>query len=107
MELRHIAVTQKQFNQTWDQLPPHMRYTCDDSEPRCEAGFICFPLNDKLLLWVDYLMPESQWSEEVDAELVIIRALPSPPMVDPGRPLKDEDFYQPPNWKPSRTERSA
>ena len=65
--LRHIAVTPKQWNETWSALPPDGRFNNEDSA-RTKAGFNCYPVGN-LLVWMDRLMPEDQWSEEVEDEL--------------------------------------
>ena len=78
MSRRHIAVTVKQFNKAWDRLPPHLRFNCDEDEPRGKA-VPAFPVGS-LLLWMDTLMPQDQWSEEVDKEIgAVIAANPEPP----------------------------
>ena len=63
----HIAVTPKQFDETWAALPPELRF-CDEDSARTKAGFNCYPVGT-LLVWMDRLMPEDQWSEEVEREL--------------------------------------
>lgn len=65
--VRHIAVTVKQWDETWAALPPELRF-CDEDSARTKAGFNCYPVGD-LLVWMDRLMPEDQWSEEVEDEL--------------------------------------
>ena len=70
MTLKHVAVTQEQYNDTWNALPQEMRFQAVD-EDRYKAGFICFEL-DGLLLWSDYLLPEGQVSDEVKAALARI-----------------------------------
>jgi hypothetical protein len=67
MALKHIALTQKQWNETWNALPPHLRFYGEESA-RAKAGFNVYPVGN-LLVWWDYLMPEDQWSEEVEREL--------------------------------------
>jgi hypothetical protein len=67
MGLKHIALTQKQWSETWNALPPELRF-CDTESDRTKAGFNVYPVGN-LLVWWDYLMPEDQWSEEVEAEL--------------------------------------
>lgn len=64
MSLKHVAVTQRQFDYEWNRMPAAMRFWAVD-EPRYKSGISCVILNG-MLLWVDYLMPEDQWSEEVE-----------------------------------------
>jgi hypothetical protein len=65
--IRHIALTQKQWSETWNALPPELRFV-DEESARTKAGFNVYPVGN-LLVWWDYLMPEDQWSDEVENEL--------------------------------------
>lgn len=69
--LKHVAVTQKQFDKTWNDLPAEYRFW-PESEQRYKTG-ICCVIVGNLLIWVDYLMPETQWSEEVQSAVETIR----------------------------------
>ena len=71
MGLRHIAVTQKQFDETWNSLPVEMRYWNEESL-RSKAGIRCFQLGN-LLLWADNLLPEDQIDDHVSNELIKLK----------------------------------
>ena len=67
MNLRHIALTQEQWDETWNSLPSEKRFFAKE-ELRFKAGYVCFEL-DGMLLWIDYLLPKEQRSYEVEIAL--------------------------------------
>jgi len=67
MELKHVGVTLQQWDETWNALPKEMRFYEEESL-RSKSGIRCFQLGP-LLLWGDYLLPEYQQNNEVEAEL--------------------------------------
>ena len=71
MILRHVALTQKQWDETWNSIPPEMRFYPTE-ESRFKAGFVCFILDD-MLLWVDYLLPEDQRDYEVERAIAKLK----------------------------------
>jgi len=66
--MRHFAVTQRQWDQIWMELPPQFRLLADDTEPRSKAGYVCMKVND-LLIWTDQYIPEDQWDYELAGRL--------------------------------------
>ena len=70
MNIKHVAVTNKQWQKTWNDLPPEVR----NNDERSLRGkeFNCYRIG-RLLIWQDYLLPESQWNEEVESALLAVR----------------------------------